>query len=58
MTQDKTVVNYQPEMTVRAADLPLPQRVYAGIHPCHYIASFAPHYSKKSPLLQQQAQKY
>ena len=46
MTQDKTVVNYQPEMTVRAADLPLPQRVYAGIHLnniCHNVQWYMDH---------------
>ena len=40
MTLDRTVVNYQPEMTALAADLPLPQRVYAVIHLdniCHNV---------------------
>ena len=46
MTLDRTVVNYQPEMTVRATDLPLPQRVYAGIHLdniCHNVQWYMDH---------------
>ena len=46
MTLDRTVVNYQPEMTALAADLPLPQRVYAGIHLdniCHNVQWYMDH---------------
>lgn len=46
MTLDRTVVNYQPELTTWNADLPLPQRVYAGIHLnniCHNVQWYMDH---------------
>ena len=46
MTFEQTVVNYQPELTTWNADLPLPQRVYAGIHLnniCHNVQWYMDH---------------
>ena len=46
MTFEQTVVNYKPDLTPCDAEMPLPQRVYAGIHLkniCHNVQWYIDH---------------